>query len=116
MDPNFKEALQSSPELLRAYNTVRNPRQVAHLDLITNSFTPTTNVDLPAPSVEIPLHQVTVENLSTVLAQHHEHTVQPSLDLLSNHIRQEAVSRAPWRDSKDLLFRVLRPTPFGVRY
>ena len=34
-----------------------------------------------------------MENLSTVLAQYHEQTVQPSLDLLSNHIRQDVISR-----------------------
>ncbi|CAE7464214.1 unnamed protein product, partial [Symbiodinium sp. KB8] len=37
--------------------------------------------------------QVTMENLSTVLATYHEQTVQPSLDLLSNHIRQDVISR-----------------------
>ncbi|CAE7209868.1 eglA [Symbiodinium sp. CCMP2592] len=74
MGPNFREALQNSPELFRAYNTVRNPRKMARLDPTTNSFTTTTNIDLPAPSVEIPPPQVTMENLSTVLAQYHEHT------------------------------------------
>ena len=54
-----------------------------------NSFTPTTNIELPPPSVETPPPQVTMENLSTVLATYHEQTVQPSLDLLSNHIRQD---------------------------
>ena len=93
MDPNFRQALQKSPELLKAYNTVRNPKKVARLDPATNSFMPTTNIDLPFPSVETPPPQVTMENLSTVLAQYHEQTVQPSLDLLSNHIRQEVVSR-----------------------
>ena len=93
MDPNFRQALQNSPNLLKAYNTVRNPKKVARLDPATNSFTPTTNIDLPFPSVETPPPQVTMENLSTVLAQYHEQTVQPSLDLLSNHIRQEVVSR-----------------------
>ena len=34
-----------------------------------------------------------MENLSTVLATYHEQTVQPSLDLLSNHIRQDVISR-----------------------
>ena len=93
MDPNFRQALQDSPELLKAYNTVRNPKKVAKLDPATISFTPTTNVELPAPSVETPPPQVTMENLSTVLAQYHEQTVQPSLDLLSNHIRQDVISR-----------------------
>ena len=27
MDPNFRQALQDSPELLKAYNTVRNPKE-----------------------------------------------------------------------------------------
>ena len=93
MDPNFRQALQNSPDLLKAYSTVRNPKKVARLDPATNSFTPTTNIDLPLPSVETPPPQVTMENLSTVLAQFHEQTVQPSWDLLSNHIRQEVVSR-----------------------
>ena len=93
MDPNFRQALQNSPELLKAYNTVRNPKKVARLDPATISFTPTTNIDLPPPSVETPPPQVTMDNLSTVLAQYHEQTVQPSLDLLSNHIRQEVISR-----------------------
>ncbi|OLP86464.1 hypothetical protein AK812_SmicGene32432 [Symbiodinium microadriaticum] len=93
MDPNFRQALQNSPELLKAYNTVRNPKKVAKLDPATISFTPTTNIDLPPPSVETPPPQVTMENLSTVLAQYHEQTVQPSLDLLSNHIRQDVISR-----------------------
>ena len=52
MDPNFRQALQNSPDLLKAYNTVRNPKKVARLDPATNSFTPTTNIDLPFPSVE----------------------------------------------------------------
>ena len=93
MDPNFRQALQDSPELLKAYNTVRNPKKVAKLDPATNSFTPTTNIELPPPSVETPPPQVTMENLSTVLATYHEQTVQPSLDLLSNHIRQDVISR-----------------------
>ena len=93
MDPNFRQALQNSPELLKAYNTVRNPKKVAKLDPATISFTPTTNIDLPPPSVETPPPQVTMENLSTVLATYHEQTVQPSLDLLSNHIRQDVISR-----------------------
>ena len=93
MDPNFRQALQNSPDLLKAHNTVRNPKKVARLDPATNSVTPTTNIDLPFPSVETPPPQVTMENLSTVLAQYHEQTVQPSLDLLSNYIRQEVVSR-----------------------
>ena len=93
MDPNFRQALQNSPELLKAYNTVRNPKKVAKLDPATISFTPTTNIDLPPPSVETPPPQVTMENLSAVLAQYHEQTVQPSLDLLSNHIRQDVISR-----------------------
>ena len=61
MDPNFRQALQNSPELLKAYNTVRNPKKVARLDPATNSFTPTTNIDLPFPSVETPPPQVTME-------------------------------------------------------
>ena len=93
MDPNFRQALQDSPELLKAYNTVRNPKKIAKLDPATISFTPTTNVELPPPSVETPPPQVTMENLSTVLATYHEQTVQPSLDLLSNHIRQDVISR-----------------------
>ena len=93
MDPNFRQALQDSPELLKAYNTVRNPKKVARLDPATNSFTPTTDIELPPPSVETPPPQVTMENLSTVLAQYHEQTVQPSLDLLSTHIRQDVISR-----------------------
>ena len=93
MDPNFRQALQNSPELLKAYNTVRNPKKVARLDPATISFTPTTNIDLPPPSIETPPPQVTMDNLSTVLAQYHEQTVQPSLDLLSNHIRQDVISR-----------------------
>ena len=93
MDPNFRQALQDSPELLKAYNTVRNPKKVAKLDPATISFTPTTNIELPPPSVETPPPQVTMENLSTVLATYHEQTVQPSLDLLSNHIRQDVISR-----------------------
>ena len=31
MDPNFRQALQDSPALLKAYNTVRNPKKVARL-------------------------------------------------------------------------------------
>ena len=93
MDPNFRQALQNSPELLKAYNTVRNPKKVAKLDPATISFTPTTNIELPPPSVETPPPQVTMENLSTVLATYREQTLQPSLDLLSNHIRQDVISR-----------------------
>ena len=107
MDPNFRQALQDSPELLKAYNTVRNPKKVAKLDPATISFTPTTNVELPAPSVETPPPQVTMENLSTVLAQYHEQTVQPSLDLLSNHIWQDVISRLDNR-VQSFVMRALR--------
>ena len=91
--PKFPPSFAEFPDLLKAYNTVRNPKKVARLDPTTNSFTPTTNIDLPSPSVETPPPQVTMENLSTVLAQYHEQTVQPYLNLLSNHTRQEGVSR-----------------------
>ena len=99
MEPNFRQALQDSPELLKAYNTVRNPKKVAKLVHATISFPP---IELALPIVETPPPQVAMGNLSTVLATYHVQTVQPSMDLLSNHIPQDVISR---RDKQGSVIR-----------
>ena len=66
------------------------PKQMAKLDTTTRSFQASTNVELPepTPTVNIP-DSVSVDNIKAVIQHYHDTSVQPSLDLLSKHIREE---------------------------
>ena len=94
MDPAFARLLQSTPALLSACKTLRSPKKMAKLDIATVSFQPSTNVALPEPSPAVTLpDSVTLDNIKDTIRSYHDTTVQPSLDLLNKHIRQEVTSR-----------------------
>ena len=120
MDPNFRQALQDSPELLKAYNTVRNPKKVARLDPATNSFTPTTDIELPPPSVETPPPQVTMENSAqcshnTMSRQYSPLWIccQTTFDRM---LFLAWTSRALLSDMRALRCKVWKPTQFDVQF
>ena len=94
MDPSFRSLLQSTPAMLEAYKTLRNPKKMAKLDTTTSSFQPSTNVEVPEPSLTVSLPDtVSVDNIKAVIQHYHDTAVQPSLDLLSKHIRDEVTHR-----------------------
>ena len=53
MDPAFRSLLESTPAMLEAYKTLRNPKKMAKLDTATSSFQPSTNVEVPEPSLTV---------------------------------------------------------------
>ena len=80
--------------MLEAYKTLKNPKKMAKLDTTTSSFQPSTNVEVPEPSVTVSLPDtVSVDNIKAVIQHYHDTAVQPSLDLLSKHFRDEVTHR-----------------------
>ena len=94
MDPALKSLLESTSAMLEAYKTLKNPKKMAKLDAATRSFQASTNVELPEPTstANIP-DSVSVDNIKAVIQHCHDTSGQPSLDLLSIHIREEVTNR-----------------------
>ena len=70
------------------------PKKMAKLDTCLGSFQPSANVALPEPSPTVTLpDSVTLDKIKETIQNYHDTTVQPSLDILNRHIRQEAISR-----------------------
>ena len=45
MDPSFRSLLESTPAVLEAYKTLKNPKKMAKLDVGARTFQPSTNVE-----------------------------------------------------------------------
>ena len=94
MDPAFSRMLQSTPSMLTAYKALRAPKKMAKLDASTGSFQPSTDLPMPEASPEVKFPEtVTLENLRSTIQHYHDTSIQPSIDLLNQHIRQEITSR-----------------------
>ena len=94
MDPSFRGLLESTPAMLEAYKTLKNPQKMAKVDTTTSSFQPSTNVEVPEASLTVSLPgTVSVDNLKAVIQHYHYTAVQPPIDLLSKHIRDEVTHR-----------------------
>ena len=93
MDPAFRSLLESTA-MLEAHKILKSPKKIAKLDTTTRSFQASTNVEVPepAPTVNIP-DSASVDNIKAVIQHYHDTSVQPSLDLLSKHIREEVTHR-----------------------
>ena len=94
MDPAFNTLLESTPAMLEACKTLKNPKKMAKPDAATKSFQASTNVEVPEPSpaVTIP-DSVSADNIKAVIQHYRDTSVQPSTDLLSKHIREEVIHR-----------------------
>ena len=57
-------------------------------------FQPSTDLPMPEASPEVKFPEtVTLENLRSTIQHYHDTSIQPSIDLLNQHIRQEITSR-----------------------
>ena len=94
MDPAFKSLPEPTPAMLEACKTLTNPKKMAKLDAATRSFQASTSVEVPEPSptVTIP-DSVSADNIQAVIQHFHDTSVQPLIDLLSKHIREEVTRR-----------------------
>ena len=94
MGPSFSRMLQSTPSMLAAYKALRTPKKMAKLDASTGSFQPSTDIPMPevSPDVKLP-ENITPDNLRSTLQHYHETSVQPSMELLKKHIREEVTRR-----------------------
>ena len=80
--------------MLEAYKILKDPKKMAKLDAATSSFQPSTNVEVPEPSLTVSIPDtVSVDNIKAVIQHYHDTAVQPSLDLLGKHIRDEVTHR-----------------------
>ena len=92
MDPEAASNLQF--EMVKAYKTLKNPRKLARLDPTTKTSEATPHANLRPPSCEPSLPDtITMDNLKQIITKYHEETVQPSIELVSNHVRQEITTR-----------------------
>ena len=90
MDPSFRRLLESSPAVLEAYKTFKNPKKMAKLDVSTRTFQPSTDVEVPAFSSTVTIPDtVKSDDIKAVIQHYHDTSAQPSLELLSKHIREE---------------------------
>ena len=89
--------LQSTPSMLQVYKALRSPKKMAKLDAATGSFQPSTNIPIPeaAPEVVLPDNVTldSLDNLRSTIQHYHETSVQPSMELLNKHIREEVTRR-----------------------
>ena len=104
MDPSFSRMLQSTPSMLAAYKALRTPKKMAKLDASTGSFQPSTDIPMPevSPDVKLP-ENITPDNLRSTLQRYHETSVQPSMELLKKHIREEVTRRIERNEFQQLL-------------
>ena len=79
----------STPAVLEAYKTLKNPKKVAKLDVSTRTFQASTNVEVPAPLLHSHYTPDTVksDDIKAVIQHYHDTSVQPSIELPSKHIR-----------------------------
>ena len=86
MDPEAARNLQS--DILKAYKARKKHEKSTRVDTITFTLETTPHTSLPPPSCEPSLPEfITVDNLKGIITQYHEQTVQPSIKLVSNHVR-----------------------------
>ena len=104
MDPAFSRMLQSTPSMLAAYKALRAPKKMAILDASTGSFQSSTDLPMPevSPEVQFP-ESITLDNLRSTIQHYHETSVQPSLKLLNNTIRNEVTRRVERSELQQLL-------------
>ena len=94
MDPSFRQFLESTPAVLEAYKTLKNPKKMAKLGVPTRIFQATTHVEVPAPSSTVTIPDtVKSDDIKAVIQHYHDTSVQPSTELLSKHIREEVTRR-----------------------
>ena len=96
MDPAFARMLQSTPALLSAFKTLRSPKK--WLSWISPLFPSSPVLMLlclnhPRQLLSRILSPWTISRTKDTIRSYHDTTVQPSLDLLNKHIRQEVTSR-----------------------
>ena len=86
--------MRNIPSILAAYKTLHSPKKMTKLDSAIGSFQLGTDVSMPEPSPEVKFPEtITLDNLRNIIQNYHGFSIQPSLDLLNHHIRQEITRR-----------------------
>ena len=77
MDPSFRSLLETTPAVLDAYKTLKNPKKTAKLDVETRPFQPSSNVEVPPPSTTVTVPDtVKSDDIRAVIQHYHDTSVR----------------------------------------